>query len=179
MSDPRPEPVDQAPALVALYDSALPDVYGYLTARCGSATVAEDLTAETFLAAADAVNRRAVPDLTVAWLIGVARHKLVDHWRRREREQRILAAVADDPSSEPDRDDWDVRLDALIARDVLEALGANHRAALTLRYLDGLSVPEVADHLGRTRGAAEVLIVRARAAFRAEYERAVAREEDQ
>jgi DNA-directed RNA polymerase specialized sigma24 family protein len=28
--------------------------------------------------------------MTVAWLIGVARHKLVDHWRRLEREERAL-----------------------------------------------------------------------------------------
>jgi RNA polymerase sigma-70 factor (ECF subfamily) len=37
-----------------LYDRALPQVYGYLLARCGQRAVAEDLTAETFLAAVDA-----------------------------------------------------------------------------------------------------------------------------
>jgi RNA polymerase sigma-70 factor (ECF subfamily) len=52
---------------------------------------------------------------------------------------------------------------------VLDQLGAHHRAALTLRYLDGLAVPEVADHLGRTVHATEALLVRARAAFRAAY----------
>ena len=84
---------DQRRVLVGLYDSALPEVYGYLASRCGSASVAEDLTSETFLAAVDAVRREVVSDLTVAWLIGVARHKLVDHWRRREREDRKLRAV--------------------------------------------------------------------------------------
>jgi DNA-directed RNA polymerase specialized sigma24 family protein len=39
-----------------LYDRALPQVYGYLLARCGQRAVAEDLTAETFLAAVDAVR---------------------------------------------------------------------------------------------------------------------------
>ena len=178
MSEPWPDPGDQRRTLVALYDTALPDVYGYLASRCGSATIAEDLTAETFLAAANAVVRRSVPQLTVAWLIGVARHKLVDHWRRREREQRLLAAVADDPGAPDEEDDWDIRIDAILARDALAALGANHRAALPLRYVDGLSVPEGAEHVGRTRGATEALIVRARAAFRAEYERAGAGEED-
>jgi len=38
--------------LLALYDRALPQVYGYLMARCGDRTVAEDLTSETFLAVA-------------------------------------------------------------------------------------------------------------------------------
>lgn len=155
---------------MSLYDTALPQVYGYLASRCNSATVAEDLTAETFLAAVDAVRRDAVADLTVAWLIGVARHKMVDHWRRLDLEGRALRSVADAPAAGPGSDEWDVRLDALVAQDVLADLGAHHRSALVLRYLDGLPVREVAAHLGRTVGATEVLLVRARAAFRARYE---------
>lgn len=160
---------DQRRALLSLYDSAVPEVYGYLASRCGSASVAEDLTAETFLAASDAVKRDAVPHLTVAWLIGVARHKLVDHWRRREREQRMLQAV-ESTTDEGITDDWDARIDAALAHQTLDRLGAHHRSALTLRYLDGLPVAEVADHLGRTVGATEVLLVRAKAAFRHEYQ---------
>jgi RNA polymerase sigma-70 factor, ECF subfamily len=75
-------PEDQGATLLALYDSAPPQVYGYLLPRCTNESVAEDLTAETFLAAVDAVNRNAVPNQTVAWLMAVARNKLVDHWRR-------------------------------------------------------------------------------------------------
>lgn len=44
-----------------------------------------------------------------------------------------------------------------------------HRAALTLRYLDGLPVPEVARALGRTVHATEAVLTRARAAFRRSY----------
>jgi len=170
VSAPGPEARDQRRELVSLYDAALPQVYGYLASRCGSASVAEDLTAETFLAAVDAVRRDAVPDLTVAWLIGVARHKMVDHWRRQDVERRALRAVAGAPGAGSGPDEWDVRLDALVARDVLAELGAHHRSALVLRYLDGLPVREVASHLGRTLGATEVLLVRARAAFRTRYE---------
>lgn len=160
---------ERGDALLALYDRALPQVYGYLIARCGDEAAAEDLTAECFLAAVDALKRDAVPDLTIAWLVGVARHKLVDHWRRREREDRKLALVhADTPEAE--EVPWDERLDAARARDVLESMGPHHRAALTLRYLDGLSVPEVAEHLGRTVHATEALLVRARVAFRRAYE---------
>jgi RNA polymerase sigma-70 factor (ECF subfamily) len=160
---------DQRVALIGLYDRALPEVYGYLASRCGSASVAEDLTSETFLAAVDAVEQNRVPEMKVAWLIGVARNKLVDHWRRRERESAALQAVSDDAAADGD-DEWDVHLDALLAHEVLATLGAHHRSALTLRYLDGLPVRHVAQHLGRTKGATEVLLVRARAAFRATYE---------
>lgn len=168
MSDVAPAAGDQGPALLALYDTALPQVYGYLVRRCDGPTVAEDLTSETFLAAAAAVQKGTVPAMTTAWLIGVARHKLVDHWRRRARDERNLAAVADDvPATD---DPWDVHLEASVAHEVLGRLGAHHRSALTLRYLDGLPVPEVADHLGRTIHATEALLVRARLAFRRAYE---------
>ena len=158
--------MDQGPVLLALYDRALPQVYGYLLPRCGGAT-AEDLTAETFLAAVTAVQRGAVPDLTVAWLVGVARHKLVDHWRREAREERKLRVLADEPQG--DDDPWDERIDRALAHEALARLGPHHRSALTLRYLDGLPVPEVAEHLGRTVHATEALLVRARTAFRRTY----------
>ena len=165
---------DHGAALLALYDGAVGEVYGYLQGRCRNRTIAEDLTSEVFMAAVDAVARDTVTDVTTAWLIGIARHKLVDHWRRVEREQRRLRAVGDEPGPDAAQDDpWDVHLDVLAARDVLEQLGAHHRAALTLRYLDGLSVPEVAAVLGRTVHATEALLVRAKRAFRALYEEEV------
>ncbi len=156
-------------ALLALYDRALPQVYGYVLPRCGDVRVAEDVTSETFLAAVDAVNRGTVPELTVAWLVAVARNKLVDHWRRQEREARKLDVVHGEATFEPD-DTWDETVDRTVARDVLASLGPHHRAALTLRYMDGLSVPEVAAVLDRTVHATEALLVRARTAFRRSYE---------
>ena len=158
---------DPGAALVALYDVALPQVYGYLLARCGRRALAEDLTAETFLAAVDAVRRDGAATLSVPWVIGVARHKLVDHWRRQARDERRLRAMVDD--SPPPEDPWDVQLDLVRARETLERLGPHHRAALTLRYLDDLPVPGVAALLDRTVHATEALLVRARIAFRRAY----------
>jgi RNA polymerase sigma-70 factor, ECF subfamily len=82
---PASEPSSQQP-LLALYDEALPTVFGYLLSRCGAVGLAEDLTSETFLAAVAAVRRGGAP-VSVPWLIGVARHKLVDHWRAKTREE--------------------------------------------------------------------------------------------
>lgn len=160
---------DPGDALLSLYDEALPTVYGYLLRRCGRAPLAEDLCAQTFLAAVRAVRRGDATPLSVPWLIGVARHKLVDHWRAQAREERGLTLV--DAASGPDHDDpWDARLDALRAQDTLATLGAHHRAALTLRYLDDLPVAEVATHLEHSLHATEGLLVRARRAFRRAYE---------
>jgi RNA polymerase sigma-70 factor (ECF subfamily) len=166
-STPAFEP-DPGLELLGLYDVALPQVYGYLLPRCGNPSLAEDLTADSFLAAVAAVRKPDAPAPTIPWLIGVARHKLVDHWRRQEREERGLQLAHD---SERGTDDpWDERLDALRARQVLGSLGPHHRAALTLRYADGLPVTDVAEQLGRTVHATEALLVRARRAFRRRYE---------
>ena len=155
------------PGLLSLYDRALPEVYGYLLARCGQRALAEDLTAETFLAAVRAESGGGDPT-TVPWLIGTARHKLVDHWRRLEREERGMRLL--DGGGQQTEDPWDDELDGLRAHQVLEQLSPAHRAALTLRYLDDLAVAQVAGHLGRTVHATEALLVRARTAFRRRYE---------
>ena len=157
---------DPATRLLDLFDRALPQVYGYLLPRCGRAALAEDLTAETFLAAVEAVKRDDPPPVSIPWVIGVARHKLVDHWRRTSREERNLRAVHDDSAAD---DPWDAALDGLRARETLERLAPHHRIALTLRYVDDLPVVDVAGILDRSLHATEALLVRARAAFRRAY----------
>ncbi len=165
MGEHEPFRPDQGAVLLDLYDDALGQVFGYLLPRCGDTVVAEELTSETFLAAVSAVQRGAVERMSVAWLVGVARHKLVDHWRRRAREDRTLTLATSEELTDP----WDEQLDVTRAHLVLAGLGAHHQTVLTLRYLDGLSVPEVADLMGRTVHATEALLVRARGAFRRAY----------
>jgi RNA polymerase sigma-70 factor (ECF subfamily) len=153
--------------VVAIYRVALPQLYGYLLPRCGSASLAEDLVSETFLAAVAASRQGSLPEVSVAWLVGVARHKLVDYWRRQEREQRSLTAAE---QSVADVDDpWDEWLDTEAAYAALARLPVPQRAALTLRYLDGLPVAAVAEHLGRSVHATETLLARSRAALRRHY----------
>ena len=154
--------------VIAIYPVALPQVYGYLLPRCGSAARAEELTAETFLAAVATVRQGKVSNVNVAWLMGIARHKLVDHWRQLARERRSLAAV--EANNTDVEDPWPEWLDTQAAHTALARLSVNQRAALTLRYLDGLPVAAVAEHLGRTVHATETLLVRSRIALRRVYE---------
>lgn len=159
---------DLGATLLSLYDEALPDVYGYLRRRVPNDSVAQDLTSETFLAAVTSITSGVTSHVSVAWLMGIARHKLLDHFRRVAREERNLRAVAAETA---DHDQpWEVTLRDDVTSETLNELGVHHRSALTLRHLDGLSVPEVAQVLGRTVHATEALLVRARIAFRTTYE---------
>jgi len=166
--------IDHGATLMGLYDNAVGEVYRYVHARCGNRAVAEDLTADTFLAAVGQIRRDRVDEVTVAWLIGIARHKLLDEWRRSARQPRADTFGVDDALDRPDHngdDVWDIVLDQQIVSDAMARLGPHHRSALTLRYFDGLAVPDVAAQLGRTIEATETLLVRARRRFRTVYER--------
>lgn len=171
MGTPQPT-IDHGATLLAIYDDAVGEVFAYLRARCDGRAVAEDLTADTFLAAVGQIRRDAVDTVTIAWLIGIARHKLIDEWRRAARRPRPSALDSDgaDHDHAAGDDVWDAVIEQHLVGGVLADLGPHHRSALTLRYLDGLSVPEVAEHLGRTVEATETLLVRARRRFRTAYE---------
>jgi RNA polymerase sigma-70 factor, ECF subfamily len=187
-------PDDRSPAtsrgptvdVSAWLDEALPRIYGYFIPRVGGrVAVAEDLTQETMLAAVRTDRGPESVEAVMPWLYGIARHKLMDHYRRQERDRRVLGqqvpeedvpdgdyALPDiDLESLPVRDAVIATLDALTPRHraALDALTPRHRAALVLRYLDGCDVPFVAASLGITVDAAESVLVRARAAFRREW----------
>lgn len=147
--------------------TALVEVYRYLRPRCGSTALAEDLASDAVLAAVDRLTAGEIDRLTVAYVVGIAKHKLVDHWRSIERDRRRLTLLGGgaeevwtDASFEPGR-----------ATATLADLSPMHRAALTLRYVDDLCVPDVAALLGRSVEATETLLMRAKRAFRDAYER--------
>jgi len=152
-------------AFRAWYDAMLPRVYAYLYQRCGrDRELAEELTQQTFV---DAIrtHTRTIPDDELRWMIGIARHRLADHFRaldRRERGYRRLLSISPRPAVTwlGDREQDDALADAL------RRLPAAQRAAIVLRYLDDLSVREVARLLERSEGAVESLLSRGRDALR-------------
>jgi RNA polymerase sigma-70 factor, ECF subfamily len=152
------------PSFAAFYDDAMPQVYRYLLRGCAGATaLAEDLTQEAFTDAVKEINRGRGEVVSLPWLLTVARHRLVDHYRRVEREERKLRLVARQP--EPDVELDLGHIDGALAAEVLAALPAAQRAAVVLRYLDDLPVAEVAGALGKSVHATESLLARARTAI--------------
>jgi RNA polymerase sigma-70 factor (ECF subfamily) len=152
----------------AWYDATLPRVYRYLLARCGDEALAEELTQQTFVAALR--NRRRFDGRSdvVTWLCAIGRNRLVDHYRRRGREDRRHGRLV-----EVQRTRSDVPWRAVETRDAVEtalaALPDDERLALLFRHLDGLSVREVAGLIGRSEKATESLLARARERFRRAY----------
>jgi RNA polymerase sigma-70 factor (ECF subfamily) len=154
----------------AFYDDALPRIYGYFLHRCGgSATVAEDLTQETFLAAVAELAKDRRVTAPTAWIGGIARHKLIDHYRHQERVERSVAAAWEAEQLDTElvvHDTPEARERAVVA---LASVAASQRAALVLCYVDGYSVAEVARLLGKSVEAVESLLARGRQSFKRAY----------
>jgi RNA polymerase sigma-70 factor (ECF subfamily) len=164
--------LDDRAAFRAFYRYALPRVYGYFLTRCGhDRATAEDLTQETFMAAVRSSDRHAVIAAPLPWIMAVARHKLLDHWRAAEREDRRLAAVEAAAATEAQSQllPWDEAQGLEQASVALASVPSAQRTALVLHHVDGLSIRQVAEQLGRSTGAVESLLSRGRASFRAAY----------
>ena len=157
-----------AESFAVFYDESQPYIYGYFLRRCGyRVETAEDLTQEAFLAAARQINRGQAMEAPLAWLYGVARHKLLDHFRAEGRitngvvswEDRVVDAVA---ATEFDTDKL-ADLDRERIEVCLELTPPAQKSAVILRYMDGLAVPEIADSVGKSTHAVESLLARGRA----------------
>ena len=153
--------------LLTVLDAEIGNVFSYILRRCGDRALAEDLTSEVFLRAVRE-TKRARSVVTPAWLTTVARNRLVDHWRSKAREERRIKLAWSNPDSDEWADDG-APLEAAVVNQVMRALPPDYQAVLSLRYLDDLAVPEVADVLERSVHATESLLARARRAFRTSY----------
>lgn len=153
----------------AWYEATLPRVYRYLAARCGGdQALAEELTQQTFVEAIRHRERFDARSDVVTWLCAIGRNKLVDHYRRHERDQRRQRQLFERQSIGSDAP-WR----AVETRDAVDAalarLPADQRLALLFRHLDGLAVRDVASAIGRSEKATESLLARARDTFRRAY----------
>jgi RNA polymerase sigma-70 factor, ECF subfamily len=151
------------------YAETLPRVYGYFLHRCGAETsLAEDLTQETFLAAVAALRRGSTVVTPLPWILGIARHKLLDHFRRQRRIGWAMVSWERTVEEHDDAfilpDDDETSRDQAIA--TLALVPPTQREALVLHYLDGLSAAEVASLLQRSVSATESLLARGRVSFR-------------
>jgi RNA polymerase sigma-70 factor (ECF subfamily) len=122
------------------------------------------------------------------WVLTILDHKLVDAWRAAhcqvrdvDREVRVVAgsgsssywnlldqlyADSGTPSRVARREEM---LSAMLG--CIDELSESHRQAIQLRYLEGLSVGEVARRLGKSEAAVIALAKRARAALRESMDR--------
>jgi len=175
-------PVHEAAQIEAIFTTALPKIYGYIFLRVsGNQAIAEDLTSETFLAFIKTWPERQtnIPD-PIAWLIGIARNKVLNYYRAETTHLRHLTDWTHDAEQVPDIAD---ELARLRDRDeffrLLAPLRPEQRIVLLLHYLDGYSIREIASLIDKSEHAVESLLARARRTIRTTLDRFQSEEQPQ
>lgn len=169
----RPKRVDGRIGLAAgpkqsfadVYDAHVDEVYLYVHRRCLDHALAEDITQETFIAAVRSTDDPS--SITVPWLITVARNRLFDVLRRQVNYDKKLRLISNASRNDAETD----ITERLRIESALKALPVRYRLALSLHYLNGMTVRAIAKELDQSEKAIESLMTRARKAMRAELER--------
>jgi len=159
-------------------------LYRFALARVKDPSVAEDLVQETFLAGLGARKNFKGRSTTKTWLIAILKHKIVDHIRKKSREQDSdkLESLTDDIEMNfTDRGEWRNRPNKWAKNPVklyeqkefmdvlyrcLGELPARQSEAFLLREMDGLSTEEICKELDITATNSWVMLYRARMLLR-------------
>jgi RNA polymerase sigma factor (sigma-70 family) len=125
---------------------------GALTRMTRDLALAEDLAQDALVAALQQWPRDGVPDNPAAWLMHTAKRRAVDSFRRADTLRRRTTELGEQLEREevdmPDLDSFVDHIDDDVLRLIFltchPALSPESRAALTLRLVGGLTVPEIA-----------------------------------
>ncbi len=153
-------------AFAALYRQHYAAMAAYVYRRLGNAHATEDVVADVFFTAMRSLPRyryRGVP--IRAWLYRIAA-TATNRWVRRQRRRAMLGLGdgLDRPCEQDVSPDDD--MDARQARAAMLRLAPNFQTALSLHYLVGMSIEEIATVTGWRIGTVKSRLSRGRAALR-------------
>lgn len=151
---------DDMTAFSALYERYATQVYRYLLVRVGNVQDAQDLTSQTFMAAMKGLHSFKEQSPFPAWLLGIARNKAADLFRRRRPVSELDEAVEAADSG----DDMDDIIDRQMAVEKvarkLQTISPERAEALSLRLFGGLEVAEISQMMGKQEPAVRMLVFR-------------------
>ncbi|MDB1087881.1 sigma-70 family RNA polymerase sigma factor [Streptomyces sp. ACA25] len=154
----------EAEAFGCLYDQYSDTVYRYIYYRVGGRATAEDLTNETFLRALRRIGTFTWQGRDFgAWLVTIARNLVADHFKSSRFRLEVTTGEMLD-ANEVERSPEDSVLEKLANSALLEAVGRlnpQQRECVSLRFLQGFSVAETAQVMGKNEGAIKTLQYRA------------------
>jgi RNA polymerase sigma-70 factor (ECF subfamily) len=152
-----------ADAFGLLYDHYQPSIYRFLYYRTRSVVVAEDLTSETFFRALrNMASFRWQGKDFGAWLMTIARNLATDHFKagRTRLEMTTEDMGQHDDATEGPESAVLASLTNEILLEALTELPNEQKDCLVMRFLQGMSIAETAQVLGRSEGAIKQLQLR-------------------
>jgi RNA polymerase sigma-70 factor, ECF subfamily len=168
-------------AYAELFDGYFPRLYRFALARLADETDAEDVVQSTLIRGIRKLAGYRGEARLFTWLCTICRHEIADLAKRRRRTLLAVDLVEENPEvragleslpgaleTEPERR-LHLRELGRLVQVTLDHLPQHYGNALEWKYVEGLSVAEIAQRLGTGPKAAESLLTRARQAFRSDF----------
>ena len=145
-------------ALAVLYDETYPLVYRYIARRVGDKESARDLTSEVYSRFLRVNDQGNCPVKSPkSWLYRAAHNVIIDYFRRQKHRQHLELdenILQSDAAPETAAED---QILADSAREALTLLTPDQQQVITLRFLEGMSIAEVAEIVEKPAGAVKSL----------------------
>jgi RNA polymerase sigma-70 factor (ECF subfamily) len=145
-----------------LYDRHVVRVYRHIYYMVGNAAEAEDLTAQTFLRAWEAIGRYQVRGAPfVSWLLRIAHNMGVSHLRSKRESSQLHDGIVDDKMRRDPESAYAQTADEELVREAILKLREEQRQVIVLRFIEDLDYREVAEIIGKSVAAIRVIQHRA------------------
>src|SRR5262245_54446702 len=150
-----------------LYDRHAVRVYRHIYYMVGNAAEAEDLTAQTFLRAWEAIPRYQVRGAPfVSWLLRIAHNMGVSYLRSKRESSQLHDGIIDDKMRRDPESAYEQTAEEELVRAAILKLRDEQRQVIILRFIEDLDYREVAEIIGKSVAAIRVIQHRALNALR-------------
>ncbi len=162
-------------AFVQAYDDNVKEINRFVYFKIGSEEEANDLTSMIFLKTWNHIQNKTLEDAKTlrALLYKIARTSIIDYYRATGNKLKATTSldnekhkieIQDDSISTPDRLDQEADLELI--RSKLPFLKEEYRELIIMKFINDLSLSEIAEIIGKSRGNIRVLTHRALNALR-------------
>jgi RNA polymerase sigma-70 factor (ECF subfamily) len=158
-------------AFIEAYDKHLDDIYRFVFFKVNSVAEAEDLTSHIFLKAWDYVRNNNLKDYKTlkGLLYKIARNAVIDHYRKNSKinNQSLDDSIIDVTDEKQNlTENLATKEETKFLLKKINELKDEYRDVLILRYVNDLSVTEIAEVVGKSKGNVRVIMFRATKALR-------------
>ena len=151
-----------------LYDQYVIRIRRYIYFRTSDQAIAHDLTHDVFLSAWEyIVDNKTIGNLQ-ALLYRIAYHKVVDHYRTKDRQTILIEDLPTEPDVSQEKSN-DTQLDVYFLKERVKRLKPEYQDVLLLKHVEGLSIKEIGDVLAKDANNVRVTLHRATNALKKLY----------
>lgn len=155
---------------LAFYNAYFPRVYRFCRTRLNDTESCNDVVQQTMTNAMKALATYRGEASLLTWLCQIARNEIKAWYRRNQHHRELTDSLDERPellaALESRADDLTQDATDALVQTSLDQLPSSYGKVLELKYIEGLSVNEIADRMTLGEVAVQSLLARARKAFR-------------